>query len=107
MDWKETDERLIQRGELILDPSILKNHRKELKTMNNGRIGRPYTLSNGYIKLLKAVRYLYGIPYRQLEGFTRALHTLVPDIPTRRLLRPPQTHPPPAHRPLPEPQGDE
>jgi hypothetical protein len=44
MDWKETDERLIRRGELILAPSpILKNHRKELKTMNKHRRGRPYT----------------------------------------------------------------
>jgi hypothetical protein len=82
MDWKKTDERLIRRGELILDPSILNNHRKELKTMNKGRIGRPYTLSNGIIKLLTAVRYLYGMPYRQLEGFTNALHRLVPDMPT-------------------------
>ena len=82
MDWKKTDERLIRRGELILDPSILKNHRKELKTMNKHRIGRPYTLSNGIIKLLTAVRYLYGMPIRQLEGFARALHSLVPDMPT-------------------------
>jgi hypothetical protein len=82
MDWKKTDERLIRRGELILDPTILKNHVKELKTMNKHRIGRPYTLSNSYIQLLTAVRYLYGLPYRQLEGFTRALHTLVPDMPT-------------------------
>ncbi len=82
MDWKETDERLIRRGELILDPSLMKNHVKELKTMNRHRIGRPYTLSNSIIKLLTAVRYLYGLPYRQLEGFTRALHRLVPDMPT-------------------------
>ncbi len=81
MDWKETDERLIRRGELILDPSILKNHVKELKTMNKHRIGRPYTLSNGYIQLLTAVHYLYTMPYRQLEGFTKALHRLVPDLP--------------------------
>ena len=82
MDWKKTDERLIRRGELILDPTTLKNHVKELETMNKGRIGRPYTLSNGIIQLLTAIRYLYGLPYRQLEGFTRALHTLVPDMPT-------------------------
>jgi hypothetical protein len=82
MDWKETDERLIRRGELILDPSLLENHVKELETMNKHRIGRPYTLSNSIIKLLTAVRYLYGLPYRQLEGFTRALHRLVPDMPT-------------------------
>jgi IS5 family transposase len=81
MAWKETDERLIRRRELILDPSLLENHEQELKTMNKGRRGRPYLLANTYVELLSAVRYLYGMPYRQLEGFTRSLHTLVPALP--------------------------
>ena len=50
--------------------------------MNRHRRGRPYTLANTYIQLLSAVRYLYGLPYRQLEGFTRTLHRLVPSLPT-------------------------
>jgi len=82
MAWKETDKRLIRRGELILDPSLLENHEQELKTMNKGRRGRPYLLANTYVELLSAVRYLYGMPYRQLEGFTRNLHTLVPALPS-------------------------
>ena len=82
MGWKETEERLIRRGELILDSSLMKNHVKELKTMNTHRIGRPYTISHSYVKLLTAVRYIYQMPYRQLEGFTNALHRLVPDLPT-------------------------
>ncbi len=83
MAWKETDKRLIRRGELILDPSLLESHEQELKTMNKGRRGRPYLLANTYVKLLSAVRYLYQMPYRQLEGFTRALHRLVPTTPPR------------------------
>ena len=82
MDWKETDQRLIRRGELILDTQSLKNHRKKLKKMNEGRPGPRYKLANSYVELLAAVRYLYSMPYRQLEGFTRTLHTLVPDLPT-------------------------
>jgi hypothetical protein len=82
MDWKETDKRLIRRGELILDPSLLKSHEQELKTMNKSRRSRPYLLANTYIQLLSAVRYLYQMPYRQLEGFTHNLHTLVPALPT-------------------------
>ena len=80
MGWKETDEKLIRRGKLILDTESLKNHRKELKKMNEGRPGPRYKLANSYVELLAAVRYLYGMPYRQLEGFTRTLHTLVPDL---------------------------
>jgi hypothetical protein len=83
MDWKETDERLIRRGELILDPKHLENPRQELKTMNKHKRGRNYHISNTYIQLLAAIRYLYNMPYRQLEGFTRALHRLVPTTPPR------------------------
>ena len=83
MDWKEADERLIRRGELILDPKLLENPRQELKTMNKHKRGRNYHISNTIIQLLAAVRYLYNMPYRQLEGFTRALHRLVPTTPPR------------------------
>jgi hypothetical protein len=51
--------------------------------MNKHKKGRNYHISNTYIQLLAAVRYLYGLPYRQLEGFTRALHRLVPTTPPR------------------------
>jgi len=83
MGWKETDEKLIRRGELILDPKILENPRQELETMNKHKKGRNYHIPNTYIQLLATIRYLYGMPYRQLEGFTRALHRLVPSTPPR------------------------
>jgi len=82
MGWKETDEKLIRRGELILDPEFLRNRKQELKTMNNHKRGPHYRLANSYIQLLSAVRYLYQMPYRQLEGFTRSLHRLVPALTT-------------------------
>jgi len=81
MDWKETDERLIRRGELILDLESLKNHGKELENMNEGRPRPRYRLADSYIQLLATIRYLYEMPYRQLEGYTRILHRLVPDLP--------------------------
>ena len=79
MGWKETDERLIRRGELILDPKFLQNPKQELKTMNNHKRGPHYRMTNTYIQLLAAIRYIYQMPYRQLEGFTNALHRLVPE----------------------------
>jgi hypothetical protein len=30
-----------------------------------------------YVMFLAVVRYLFNMPYRQLEGFTRALHRLI------------------------------
>jgi hypothetical protein len=81
MDWKAVDERLIRRGELILDLETLRNHEKELETMNKGRPGPRYKHANSIIQLLAIVRYLFQMPYRQLEGYTRALHRLVPQLP--------------------------
>ena len=65
MGWKETDERLIRRGELVLDLGFLKNYKEDLKAMNKGKVGPPYRLTPNYIQLLTAVRYLYRMPYRQ------------------------------------------
>jgi len=77
----ETDEKLIRRGELILDPSLLESHEQELKTMNKHKEGPHYRIANSHIEFLAAVRYLYQMPYRQLEGFTRSLNRLVPALP--------------------------
>jgi IS5 family transposase len=82
MDWKAVDQRLIRRGELILDLQTIRNHRKELEEMNQGRPGPRYTLANSYIRLLAAVRYIYQMPCRQLEGYTNTLHRLVPELPS-------------------------
>ena len=49
--------------------------------MNEGRPGPRYKLANSIIQLLATIRYLYEMPYRQLEGYTRILHRLVPDLP--------------------------
>jgi len=78
MGWKETDERLIRRGELVLDPKFLQNPEQELETMNSHKRGPHYRMTNTYIQLLAIIRYIYQMPYRQLEGFTRALNRLVP-----------------------------
>jgi len=62
--------------------------------LNDSKVGRPFKITYGYIVFLAVVRYLFSMPYRQIEGFTRALHRLVPRLPTldyswarRRILR--------------------
>ena len=77
MNWHEYDERLIRRGELILDLDFVKNYKAELDAMNKGNEGKRFTLTGSYVQFLALVRYLYGMPYRQLEGFTRALKRFV------------------------------
>ena len=70
MDWNRVDERLIKCGELLLSLDFLERYEDELKSMNCGKEGRPFTLTNSHILFLAVVRYLFGLPYRQLEGFT-------------------------------------
>ena len=81
MDWDSVDKRLIKRGELLLNLDFLEEYEEELKAMNRGKEGRPFVLTNSHIVFLAVVRYLFGLPYRQLEGFTRALNRLLPRLP--------------------------
>jgi hypothetical protein len=71
MDWRVVDERLIRRGELLLSLDFLESYDLELSVLNFGKVGRPYRVTYMYVVFLAVVRYLFGMPYRQLEGFTR------------------------------------
>ena len=81
-------------GELLLSLDFLEDYEFELSVMNDGKVGRPFKLTNRYVELLMVVRCPFSMPYRQLEGFTRALSRLVPRLPPidyswarRRMLR--------------------
>jgi hypothetical protein len=94
MGWRGVDERLIRRGELLLSLDFPERYDLELSVLNCGKVGRPHKVTYMYVMFLAVVRYLFSMPYRQLEGFTRALHRLVPRLPPvdyswirRRILR--------------------
>jgi len=82
LDWRSVDERLVRRGEVLLSLEFLERDDEELKAMNRGKEGRPFTLTCSHVVFLAVVRYLFGLPYRQLEGFTRALNRLLPRLPS-------------------------
>ena len=92
-NWRKTDQRLIRRGELILELSFVENYQDELDAMNHAKEGRPYKLTPTYIQFLTAFRLLYGVPYRQLEGFARSFHQAHTPAPLRRLLWAQETKP--------------
>jgi hypothetical protein len=94
MCWRCVDERLIRHGELLLSLDFLESYDLELSVLNCGKVDRPYRVTCMYVVFLAVVRYLFSMPYRQLEGFTRALHRLIPRLPPidyswfrRRILR--------------------
>lgn len=80
-DWRDADESLIRRGEPILELGFVENHQRDLDSMDRGKEDSTYKLTP-YIHFLTAVRCLCGVPYRQLEGFTRAIHRLAPHLPS-------------------------
>jgi len=63
--------------------------------MNDGKVGRPFKITlEVYCFPHAVVRYLFSMPYRQIEGFTGTLHRLIPRLPSadyswvrRRILR--------------------
>jgi hypothetical protein len=49
----------------------------ELSLLNDGKVGRPFRITYGYIVFLAVIRYLFSMPYRQIGGFTGALSRLI------------------------------
>jgi len=74
------DGRLIRRDEL-LSLDFLEVYDDELTGLNIGKVGRPFKITFRYVEFLMVMRYLFSMPYRQLEGFTRALNRLIPRLP--------------------------
>ena len=58
LDWERVDERLIKRGELLLSLGFLERYDGELRAMNRGKVGRPFSLTYSHIVFLAVVRYL-------------------------------------------------
>jgi hypothetical protein len=73
VDWPSYNEALVKRGEILLDLSLLQDWGQELEEMNRGKEGARHRCPDGFINLQRLLRALFRLPYRQLEGFTRAL----------------------------------
>jgi hypothetical protein len=57
MDWCAVDERLIRRGELLLSLDFLEDYDYELSFLNDGKVGRPFKITYGYIVFLLSDTY--------------------------------------------------
>ena len=86
-DWRRVNEGLVKRGEILLDPRILDRWDSELAEMNEGKEGGRFVYPEIFIKLLGYMHLLFHLPYRQTEGFMKALRRFdsrihVPDYST-------------------------
>jgi len=70
-NWREYNEELVRRGELLFDPDFLSGWRSDLESSNEGKEeGARYRYPNSLMSMLAAI-HVYLLPYRQLEGFVR------------------------------------
>lgn len=79
-NWLITNERLVKRGEYLLDTDFVSKWTEELNKMNFGKRGALYQFPNSLIEL-QAVWHAKKIPFRMVEGITRKLSAIgkVPD----------------------------
>jgi hypothetical protein len=81
------NEGLVKRGEILLDLRILDRWDSELERMNAGKEGGRYVYPEIFVRLLGYMHLLFHLPYRQTEGFLKALRRFdsrieVPDYST-------------------------
>jgi IS5 family transposase len=86
-DWRRVNEGLVKRGEILLDLRILDRWHSELAEMNDGKEGGRYVYPEIFVRLLGYMHLLFHLPYRQTEGFMKALRRFdsrihVPDYST-------------------------
>jgi len=70
----------VKRGEILLDLRILDRWDSELDVMNAGKEGGRYVYPEIFVRLLGYVHLLFHLPYRQTEGFLKALRRFDPRI---------------------------
>ena len=80
-DWKGYNDALVRRGEILLSMGFVAGWSRELVAMNDGKEGARFRYPESFIKLL-AVIHAYLLPFRQLEGFTKALTNHVDGLKT-------------------------
>ncbi|MFH0848044.1 MAG: IS5 family transposase [archaeon] len=76
-NWKRINEALVRRGELLLDLDFVKGWGSELEVMNRGKEGAQFRYPDSFIRLLLFMHVYLHLPYRQLEGFIKALSKYV------------------------------
>lgn len=73
INWKTYNEKLVKRGELLLDFNMFNNWDEELSLINEDKIGAPYKYPFSFIHFCGQIKSLFGIDYRSLEGIARQI----------------------------------
>ena len=73
-NWSEYNDKLVKKeGWFYLSTDFVSDWDKGLKKMNKHKNGRPYRYPKTFIQFGGLAYAFLHLPYRQLEGFLRAL----------------------------------
>ncbi len=73
MCWHDYNDSLVERGRIIFDLGFASSWKKELKSMNKHKVGRPFDFPDSYIEFLAFLKVGFDAPYRMVEGAIEAL----------------------------------
>jgi len=71
-NWKEYNQKLIERGRYYINPKFLESWNEEIKKMNARKVGNPYFYPKSMIEFL-AILHCKGNDYRTCEGVLIAI----------------------------------
>ncbi len=78
-NWREYNEALVRRGELLLNTDFLSGWKSELRNMNEGKEGRKFLYPASFLNMLASI-HAYLLPFRQLEGFLTMFSSHVKEL---------------------------
>ena len=84
--WREYNEKLVKRGEILFNLDFLTTMEEELKEMNRGKRGRPYQFPDSLFRFLAKLCPFFQ-NYRLLEGLCRKLNEVIPKFLARSTLQ--------------------
>lgn len=71
--WHDYNESLIERGRVLMDIGFLRSCKREIKRMNQRKVGAPFEYSESYIQFLAFLKTGFKIAYRTVQGIVRGL----------------------------------
>jgi len=80
-NWREYNEKLVERGGMYVSIDFLESWGKEVERMNEGKVGAPYQYPESLMIFLGFVYVMFRFGYRELEGFLRKLKEYIPAVP--------------------------
>jgi len=58
INWKEYNEKLVKRGEILFSTEFIENWKRELDSMNEKKRGHPYEYPSSYMQFLISILLL-------------------------------------------------